>query len=266
MPTRVRTSLLLLLVAAPTAAFGQKAPRPPKPPPVLRGAVQDTLGQPLEGAQVEILGSNRTITTPASGVYRVEEIKPGRYWVMVRRIGYAPLRTALSFEPGDDRQIIFQLEPLPQSLPDIEVRAEDARWAQRFQEFLWRSKSSLGHFLTRDDIQRSRPVELSDVVRRYLPFTSWEAFYDPYAPEAWGSPRYGSFMTAGRGGAPGSAAGGCPPSVSVNGARPMGGWAVNDFRPEDVEAIEVYRKSYQLPMEFSGWSVGCGGLVVVWLR
>src|ERR1051326_1551039 len=117
-----------------------------------------------------------------------------------------------------------------------------------------------------DDIQRSRPVELSDVVRRYLPFTSWEAFYDPYAPEAWGSPRYGSFMTAGRGGAPGSAAGGCPPSVSVNGVRPMGGWAVNDFRPEDVEAIEVYRKSYQLPMEFSGWSVGCGGLVVVWLR
>ena len=45
----------------------------------------------------------------------------------------------------------------------------------------------------------------------------------------------------------------------------MGGWAVNDFRPEDVEALEVYRSGYQMPMEFAGWDLPCG-LVVVWTQ
>jgi hypothetical protein len=46
----------------------------------------------------------------------------------------------------------------------------------------------------------------------------------------------------------------------------MGGWAVNDFRPDDVEALEVYRGDSNLPVELSGWPVGCGGLVVVWTK
>src|SRR6266542_1102453 len=112
----MRIPLALLLAALPAAAAAQ-TPRPAKPLPVMRGAVPDTLGRPLEGAQVEILGLDRTVTTPASGAYRLDELKPGKYWVTVRRIGFAPLRTALNLNPGDDRQIVFQLEPLPQYLP-----------------------------------------------------------------------------------------------------------------------------------------------------
>jgi hypothetical protein len=146
------------------------------------------------------------------------------------------------------------------------VRAEDARWARRYQDFIWRSRSSFGHFLTRDDIEKSRPNELGDVVRRYLPFTTSDAFYTPFFPDPFGmDSRFGAF-NASRGGSLASRRGSCSPAVSVNGARPMGGWAVNDFRPDDVEAVEVYRQAREIPMEFAGWDVGCGGLVVVWLR
>src|SRR6266540_3695152 len=216
----VRIPLLLLLAAAPAVGMGQspRQAKAPKPLPVLRGAVQDTLGQPLEGAQVDLLGLDRTATTSASGAYRVEEIRPGRYWVTVRRIGYAPLRTALSFNPGDDRQIIFQLEPLPQNLPDIEVRAEDARWARRYQDFIWRSRSSFGHFMTRDDIQRAHATELGDVVRRFLPFSTWSAFYTPYFPDPFGMTSGLATFGGSRGGAFGSNGRDCPPAVSVNGA------------------------------------------------
>jgi protocatechuate 3,4-dioxygenase beta subunit len=258
-----RIALTLLLAAVPASAQTAKAARPL---PVMRGAVQDTSGKPLEGAQIEILGLDRTVTTPAGGAYRIDEIKPGKYWVAVRRIGFAPLHTALNFNPGDDRRIVFQLEPLPQYLPDVEVRAEDARWARRYQDFLWRSHSAFGHFLTRDDIERAHPSYLSDVVRRYLPFTTTESFFTAYFPDPSGLMNRVASLGPSDASRRAAEAGRCAPSVSVNGSRPWGGWAVNDFRPEDVEAIEVYRNIRQLPAEFVGWGVGCGGLVVVWLH
>ncbi|HEV8355543.1 MAG TPA: hypothetical protein VGQ17_02125, partial [Gemmatimonadales bacterium] len=59
----MRLSLLFLLLTAPGAAAAQAAKSAqPRPLPVLRGSVQDTLGQPLEGAQVEILGEKETTT------------------------------------------------------------------------------------------------------------------------------------------------------------------------------------------------------------
>lgn len=251
-------SALGLLLAAGTATA--QTPKPAKPNPVMRGSVQDTLGQGLEGAQIQILGLNLAATTPGSGHYRFDNIKPGRYWVSVRRIGYAPLRAALTFDPGDDREIVFQLEPLAHVLPDVVVQGEDQRWMRRYQDFVWRSRSTFGHFLTRDDIEKSRAAYLGDIVRRYLPFTTSDAFFNSSLSNGFGrSASMGQF-----GASTGRRLGrNCPPAVSLNGSRPMGGWAVNDFRPEEVEALEVYRNGYQMPMEFVGWDLPCG-LVVVW--
>ncbi|HEV8150672.1 MAG TPA: carboxypeptidase-like regulatory domain-containing protein, partial [Gemmatimonadales bacterium] len=167
MPYSARFLLAFLTLSTLTAAAA--AQKAPKPLPIMRGAVQDTLGKGIEGAQVEIHGLNRVITTPGSGAYRFDAIQPGKYWVTARRIGYAPIHTALSFNAGDDRQIVFRLEPLPYNLPELRVRAEDKAWTRKYQEFLWRSRTSFyGHFLTRDDIERAHPNYLGDVVRRYL--------------------------------------------------------------------------------------------------
>jgi hypothetical protein len=228
----------------------------------LRGTVQDTTGRPLEGAQLQILGLDRAHTTPASGAYRFTELKPGKYWIVVRRIGYAPLRTALSFNPGDDREINFELRPLPQNLPEIKVRAEEKAWMRKYRDFVWRSKTSFsGRFLTRDDIERTHPTYLGDVVRRYLPFTSSQAFFQPYFPSFGGSAASSRFI----GSRYSRLTQNCSPAVSVNGAHTIGGWAVNDFRPDDVEAVEVYRSGYQLPLEFSSRDAPCG-LVIIWTR
>jgi len=259
-----RRAVFISLVSLTLAAGIARAqnPKTPKPNPVMRGAVQDTLGRGLEGAQVEILGLKLVTTTPSSGSFRFDNIRPGKYWVAVRRIGYAPLRTALTFNPGDDRDIVFELEPLAQVLPEIKVRAEDQRWMRRYQDFVWRSHSAFGHFLTRDDLDKSHAAYLGDVVRRYLPFTTSDVFFN----STWSDP----FSATSRMRQFGSSSHGmlgrnCPPAVSVNGARPMGGWAVNDFRPESVEAVEVYRGGWEMPAEFVGWDLPCG-LVVVWTR
>lgn len=264
----LRTALAVSVLGLALAAGIQaQTSKPAKPNPVIRGAVQDTLGRALEGAQIEILGLKLAATTPASGSYRFEELKPGRYWVTVRRIGYAPLRATLTLSPGDDREIVFQLEPLAQLLPEVKVQAEDKRWMRRYQDFVWRSRSAFGHFLTRDDIEKSRAAYLGDIVRRYLPFTTSDVFFSPSFASEFSS---GSmFVDGGLGWAASTGRSrtgrNCAPAVSLNGGRPLGGWAVNDFRPEDVEALEVYRSGYQLPTEFAGWDLPCG-LVVVWTQ
>lgn len=254
---------LLLPVLALTLASAGAAQRTPKSLPLLRGTVQDTAGRPLEGAQLQILGLDRSLTTSGSGAYRFTEITPGRYWVVVRRIGYAPLRTALSFNAGDDRQIDFELRPLPHNLSELKVRAEDKAWMRKYQEFVWRSKGSFyGRFVTRDEIERAHPTYLGDVVRRYLPFTSSQAFFNPYYPDRLRSSASSSGFLRSR---LSPFAQHCPPAVSVNGTPTSAGWAVNDFRPDDVEALEVYRNGYQLPLEFSSRQAPCG-LVIVWTR
>ena len=253
--TVVASALGLFLLAG--SAQAQTA-KPVKSLPILRGSVQDTLGHPLEGATIEIAGLDRRITTTASGSYRFDEIKPGKYWVVARRIGYAPLQAALTFNRGDDREIDFQLEPRAHVLPEVEVR-EKRVWESRYRDFVWRSKGAFGYFLTRDDLERSKATYLGDVVRRYLPFVRTDYYFNPAIVNSSG------FGGGSLGWASSRSERGCAPAVSVNGGMPSGIWAVNDFRPDEVEAVEVYRAGRMMPAEFSGWGGGCG-LVVVWTQ
>lgn len=238
--------------------------KPDKALPILRGSIQDTLGHPLEGAMIEIAGLDRRITTPASGSYRFDDIKPGKYWIIARRIGYAPIQTALTFSQGDDREIDFQLQSAPHVLPEVMVKAERT-WKRKYQDFVWRSRGAFGYFLTRDDLEKSRAYYLGDVLRRYLPWVRSENYFTPADRFGFGTSadRFG-FGTPSAFGRSSLAQRDCSPAVSVNGGIP-GGWAVNDFRAQEIEAVEVYRAGRMMPMEFGGWGARCG-LVVVWTQ
>jgi hypothetical protein len=240
----------------------QAQSKPARPLPVLRGTIQDTAGKPLDGALIEIVGAQKRMFTSASGSYRLDEIKPGKYWVVARRIGYTPLQTAMTLGLGEDREVIFQLEPLAHVLPEELVRGDDREWQKRYGDFAARSRGAFGYFLTRDDIQRARPLYLGDVVRRYLPFIRSDLYFTPafadFSRSMSGvqgfdvSSRYRSNQA-------------CAPLVSLNGGMPNGIFAVNDFRPEMVEALEVYKGTRMVPAEFSGYDTRCG-LVVIWTR
>lgn len=251
MSVRLRrlTLVLPIALAMPAAVIAQDAPASARA--ILRGTIQDLTGAPLEGAEIEVLGAGRKATTPASGTYRLS-VPEGRSWVIVRRIGFEPLRVALTFEAGQDRRITFQLDRVPQQLANVTVTAEKI-WRRRYEDFVWRSRSAWGRFLTRDDIAEARPAVLSDLVRRYLPGVSPRAF---------------DWATVGLSHASQANPINCAPAVSLNGAAPFGTWAVNDFAPDDVEAIEVYRRGRDVPLEFQR-SVSAGGscgLVVIWLK
>ncbi len=249
--------------------------------PLFRGMVVDPDGRPIANAEILAGGStNRTRgprqrETGTDGIFAFEDTRAGSYFITVRRIGYVPIRVALTVEKNTPRVVRFEMQPMPQGLPDIVVNAtrfDVARVTQRVG-------GHLGTLLTRDDIKRLAPNELGEAAGEYLWNVDSDTFFEPAlgldAPRM-RDVRYG-IGPSGRAAASAFRARGfdCPPVISINGERPREGWALNDFEPEDVEAMEIYRSRdtsrgrQPVPLEFSTdplYFRSCGSLVVVWLK
>ncbi len=261
----VRQALLGALALAgfllvPSSIVAQKSE------PVVKGVVQDSAGNPLEGAHVQLYGSPRfEATTGPDGAFQFSGARNARYWLLVRRIGFLPHQESLTLQDGEVRDALVTMQAAPVSLPEVVVKAAGSRYDRRMRDFMWRSRSSFGgHFLTRDDIARYDPARLGDLVIRYLPFKrSWTLDY----PGGWGNNGLtGTVMDVGRFTRHRNYQPDCSPAVALNGGPVSLGVAVNDFQPENIEALEVYKEGSDLPIEYTFGNRTSCGLVVIWLR
>ncbi len=224
---------------------------------VITGVVSDSLRR-LDQATIEIFGTKLHRVTGADGAFRFDSLKPGPYWLRVRRIGYAPITFTATLVADQVRDLDIRLEQAPYELPELQVQGGMTAW--RYFDFRWRSRSALGRFYTRDDIARLRPYDVVDLAIRGLPGRTRmdleQANWDPPSTRGIGylGPTWASTRTAN---------GLCPPGVSVNGTQPWPGYSLRDFQVEDIEAMEVYRPRH-VPISFNG-NTECG-LVVVWLK
>ena len=249
----------LLLVAAPAAA------QTPKPVSTVIGTVTDG-ARPLSEATVEVFGTKLTRVTGPNGAFRFDSLKPGPYWLRIRRIGFAPITFTTTLLPDDTKDIQVQLEATPFELPELQVQGGMTKW--RFNEFRWRKSAGWGKFFTRDDILQIRPYDVIALVQRGLPrlsrsdleATNWDVpYFDAgsiFQSRGWNGD---ISRRRGFGSAP------CAPAISFNGSAPWPGRSLQDVQLEEVEALEVYRGSH-VPIEFQGGRVSGCGLVVVWLR
>ena len=97
------------------------APRP-QGPGLLTGVVTDTAGTPIDSVDVYISSLQLRAPSTADGSFRFEKIKPGRYDVSARRIGYLPQvhRVVVGENGGAVR---FSLVPAPRTLPPVVTSA-----------------------------------------------------------------------------------------------------------------------------------------------
>jgi hypothetical protein len=89
---------------------------------VARGAVLDSDGRGIPGAEVQLLYRSeiRTFVTDSTGVFRVLGLAPGTYAVMVRRIGYRSKEVQLEVLGRESTHLIY-LDPVPFNLPALIV-------------------------------------------------------------------------------------------------------------------------------------------------
>ena len=79
----MRALTLAVLLAVPAAAAAQTAD-------TLTGHITDATGQPISAATVEITELGRRVATAPDGSFRLA-LPPGRYTVVIRRTGFAPV-------------------------------------------------------------------------------------------------------------------------------------------------------------------------------
>jgi len=133
MYTNARIRALVLLLATATALHAAGAQDPVRLPAVVTtaapgprtmvGIVRDTNAFPLGEAEVSIAKVARRVHTNPDGSFRFDSIKPGKYDVRARKVGYLPqIREIVIDSMGGSSA--FALVPLARALPPVITSAQ----------------------------------------------------------------------------------------------------------------------------------------------
>ena len=123
LPRVVRTllpgaALLVIATSSATSARTQRADSLARitVPGTITGVVVDTAGRPVEDAVVVIASERRQTRSARDGSFQIGDLRPGRYALSARRIGYYPqTRDVVVGDIGGS--VRFGLVPLAQGLP-----------------------------------------------------------------------------------------------------------------------------------------------------
>jgi hypothetical protein len=232
--------------------------------------VRDTANNPIEGAEVVISGAAKSMLTGKRGAFRLREVPVGEHEVMVRKLGYGPMTTKVTFAPNKTvtRRIVLSAV---QVLNQVDVMAERMRdpMLKLFEE---NRKMGIGQFLTRDDLERMRALPLSSALRELttvrLATQSGKAWIasargcltKPNKPQFEGKEPTKPIILEGNVC--------CFPSVYLDRMRLYGGEEngftpnLNTYNPDQIEAVEFYPGLSTVPAEYAQINQRCGVLVL----
>ena len=242
---------------------------PAQAPASLRGwVVDDRTGQPLAGVEVTLTTTSRMAATDSSGTFALRDVAAGRHEVVLRKVGYQPLSTAITTTGADSAASLLRLAPVAAELTQVTVTTPAVH--PRLQAFeAHRAARMGGSFLTADELAKERGRSLGDVLQRVLGTDIVRGM----GGQAWFATRRGydsirylplvSQMDRARGASTGL----CYAAVVLNNVFVYRGtgddlFDVNSLAPDEVLAIEVYRGGASMPLEYNTTRSTCGLLVI----
>ncbi len=155
--------LSLLVSTAPCAAQDALT--------TLVGRVVDAeTGQPVALATAEVIGARTRVVTDADGFFRMPGLDVRNVRLLIRRIGYVPLRVTLNLETDpaaglSDTTVLsdpLPLQPHPVELEELNVEASDP-WIER--KFHNKGLYYRSRLATRRDIEKM-PHHMAGLLRR----------------------------------------------------------------------------------------------------
>ena len=214
----------------------------------LRGVVHDSLGGVVSSAHVAIEGSKTQTLTDSTGAFRFARLPTGDALVRVRRLGYQPMSAAVKIETSRETELDLNLSPVAELLTPVEVRRRVEVYDSRLAGFNERKGKHVGHFVTREMLDRMNSPRFIDALRE-MPGVQMRTLR-------------GGVITVSLRGAR------CAPMVYMDGFPAISG--VMDLDMIDlsgVEGIEVYPGMSSIPAEFMSVAGGesCG-VIAIWSR
>jgi hypothetical protein len=218
-------------------------------PATLIGHVVDSTGVGLPGAEITLNKSDKVhAITGDSGEFRIAGLPSGAVVFNVRRIGFESASFTAVLKPGKTQRAKFSLTPTAQALPVMAV-SDTATKTHWLDDFARRKSTNRGTFIGRAEIERRGARNGTDVVRT--------------VPGVRLIPRRGGIgnqVVMTRGDGPRQ----CVPQMFVHNM-PYSG-TLDDFIAEDIEAVEVYVGTSEVPAELDKAGKGICGAIVVWTR
>jgi hypothetical protein len=247
---------------------------------LVEGSVQGEIvelgsGRGVPAVRVEFLdagGRTRaSATTDATGRFRMDRVPSGPFRLRASRFGYVSTESeSLRVEIEAVAAVTLEIEPAVIPLAAFEVTSDRDAPAPLLEPFqARRQRGGGGFFLTREDVLRTRPIRLSDLLKQV------PGIQVTRAPGVHAS-RLVSMTPSG----PARSTGNCPVQVFLDGkpaARRMlamgggtrslsDGIPIDDLvRPEQIEGVEIYRASTGVPSEFRTPDAECG-VIAIWTR
>jgi hypothetical protein len=235
---------------------------------------EDSTLRPLVNAQVTSLTAQRSARTNADGLFLLSGLAPGDHAIEIRFVGYEPQTALVRLAPDGSTERVFYLTRFVQQLDSVVVKGARPR-GLGFEAFEERRQFGFGKFIDSKTLRANEQRRLSDILRGlggvYLMTpprcTRRAGFEPPYCDD--NQRKRVAFSS--------STSRGCPMRVLLDGAqvyRPSGPghrieWETTfdvDFNLiGELEAVEVYRRVAEMPLEFQGLNAQCG-VLVLWSR
>jgi hypothetical protein len=137
------------------------------------GLVIDSAGTPIEEAEVQLVGSNRSGLTRGNGGFLFRPLLIGPYVIRVRKLGYEPNVVKLALVAGDDREVIIRMKRISTELDPIVVTARSGYdpldqqvWDDLEKRMRW--KSLRNPILGPEDLKRYRGADLDVVIKTIM--------------------------------------------------------------------------------------------------
>lgn len=226
----------------------QSAPLAAPTEGVIGGVVHDASGNEIVSAEVTLAGTPLRALSDARGGFTLHRAPVGSVTLRVRRLGFKPaiLVTTVTGEFQDPLEIV--LEPLPQRLAPVEVRAARAYTGYLAAFNRRRDEVASGHFFTRAQIDSINPRRTTDVLRRVAGIDISRS-------------REGETVVHGRDKR-------CTPLVWLDGMPASAAYFdPDDVTPGSLAAIEVYTGLASVPAELMGTrGLGSCGAIAIWTR
>lgn len=230
----------------------------------IRGTVHDALsGRAIGGVQLVVKNTDIRATTDTTGRFLLAGVWPGTTEVEARRILFRLSTTTVTVTPGDTTDTEIELSLISGSMsvdPDAEavalgrVETNATAVSSRMAAFdQRRARGGGGSYITRADIERRHPNVLSEMLRSIAGLSITNGAFPGAKPS----------VQIERS-AQGISSGACEVQLYVDG-HPYPRGSVDDFPPETVEGLEIYRGGAQLPSDFRTGNAGCG-LIAIWTR
>lgn len=234
-------------------------------PAQIDGVVRDTLGQPLEGAELIAIGLGKRVRSDAQGGFTLGGLTRDSVLVVVRRLGYAPATFRAHLAPGRRISIAVSMVAVSARLAAVRVEAQAPDLVLREAGFFERQRRGRGVFRGPEYLGRHAANTIG-VILNSLPRP--DRLICPPFPNRPGCPiMLHRVLSASR------RATYCVPDVWVDGRKRLDGALqrggmvlVDDFAdPGDVIGLEIYRNWWEAPEPYRRLANDCG-TVLLWTK